>query len=167
MFTLPNIISLTRIPLALIFLQENIVFRLTALILAMMSDALDGYCARRYKLSSRIGTLLDPLMDKLFVCFVLGIIIQETNPLTPWEIMAFFCRDLAVFIYGCYLILSGKLGQHRFRSIWCGKLSTFFQFIVLICLSLNIVIPPVIFTIFLVLGILALLELYFYVPVPS
>lgn len=57
MFTLPNLISLTRLPLALVFLQENTFYRIAALILAMLSDALDGYYARRYDLSSQTNFL--------------------------------------------------------------------------------------------------------------
>lgn len=167
MFTVPNIISLARLPLAFVFLQENVLCRLTALLLAMFSDVLDGYFARRYRLVSKLGTLIDPLTDKLFVILVLGVLIRENHSLTFWEVIPFFCRDLAVIIYGCYLVIAGKLGQHRFRSIWCGKLSTFFQFVVLIALTLGVSIPPTIFATFIILGILALFELYFYIPASS
>ncbi|MBS4167987.1 CDP-alcohol phosphatidyltransferase family protein [Parachlamydia sp. AcF125] len=162
MFTLPNLISLTRIPLALVFLQENIFYRIAALILAMLSDALDGYYARRYHLCSQIGTMLDPLMDKLFVIFIISILVQENAPVTTRELVAFFCRDLAVITYTCYLIATNRLSQHRVRSIWCGKISTFLQFLVLIALSLQIPVPPIAFSLFLLLGVLALFELYFY-----
>lgn len=164
MFTIPNIISLSRLPLALVFLQENLFYRIAALILAMCSDVLDGYFARRYCLVSRLGTLIDPLSDKLFVIFVLGILTRENNSLTVTQIASFFCRDMAVVIYGSYLVLTDKLSRHCFRSIWCGKLTTFFQFIVLITYSLGVAIPSEIFAIFIILGILALFELYLYVP---
>ena len=58
--TIPNLISLLRIPLAILFLKGGVLVRAVAIILAMLSDGLDGYYARRYSQCSKIGTLLDP-----------------------------------------------------------------------------------------------------------
>lgn len=159
MVTIPNIISLIRFPLALLFLQNNPFYRTLAILLAMFSDGLDGYIARKYNLKSAFGVLLDPLMDKFFVLFCLGIFISE-DKLTLWEAAAFICRDFSVLFFGIYLALRGHLSSYRFRSIWCGKLTTFLQFSVLLALTLDLAIPSFAFTIFIVLGLLALVELY-------
>src|ERR1700722_11169840 len=57
MISIPNFLSLMRFPLALVFLQENRLYRIIAIILALITDGLDGFIARRYKTANRLGTL--------------------------------------------------------------------------------------------------------------
>lgn len=159
MLTLPNILSLLRIPLAFIFLQGNPFFRALAILLALISDGLDGYIARRYKLASPIGTLIDPMTDKFFVFFVLSVLISEQR-LTWEEGGILFCRDIAVMLYGVYLVLRNRLMNYRFRSIWCGKITTVLQLMVLLALTFNVQFPSYAYGIFILLGILAFVELY-------
>lgn len=158
-FTIPNALSLLRLPLALLFFNQSLVWRTVIIFLAMFSDGLDGFLARRYRQSSQVGTLLDPLMDRFFVFFVIGILYQE-NSLSTWEVGALVCRDLAVLLFGCYLVLSGLLTTYRFRAIWCGKVTTFLQFMLFLGLTFKIEIPHSFFTVFVFLGVLALVELY-------
>lgn len=159
-FTLPNTLSILRIPLALAFLQANPVVRATAIVLAMLSDCLDGYLARRYQNSSRFGTLLDPISDKFFVFFVLGILMSE-NRLSGVQALTILCRDFSVILFTCYLAIKGKLATYECRAIWCGKVTTALQFIVLVGLTFHVTFPPFVFVSFIVLGLLALAELYF------
>lgn len=159
MLTLPNFITLLRFPLALAFLQDNTLYRALAILLAMLSDGLDGYIARRYGKISRFGTFLDPLADKLFVLFVLGILLNEQK-LLPWEAITMLCRDFSVLIFGVYLAFKGTLSQYQFRAIWCGKLMTALQFTVLLGLIFHIQFPPIVFFLFIVIGLSALIELY-------
>lgn len=159
MFTLPNFITLLRFPLALAFLQENALYRAIAIILAMVSDGLDGYIARRYGKISRFGTLIDPLADKLFVLFVLAILLGEKR-LLPWEAATMLCRDFSLLLFGIYLLCKGKLSQYECRAILCGKLMTALQFTVLLGLIFHIHFPPFIYILFIVIGFSALIELY-------
>lgn len=159
MYTVPNLLSLLRLPLALLFLKEEISYRLVALTLAMITDGLDGFLARRYRQSSRVGTLLDPLMDRFFVFFVIGILVGE-NQLSLWQAGTMLCRDFAVAIFGLYLALTGKITTYRFRAIWCGKITTFLQFVIFIGITLQFAIPLFFYGLFVLLGFLALLELY-------
>ena len=160
MLSLPNLFSLMRFPLAFCFLQGNTVVRFIAITLALMSDGLDGYLARRYNACSRLGTILDPLMDKFFVFVVLFALMNEDR-ITLLQVGALICRDFSVVLFGVYLALTGKLANYQFRAIWCGKISTCLQFIVLLGLTLNVVFPSSIFILFIILGVLALGELYF------
>lgn len=159
MFTIPNFLSILRIPLAFLFLKQEITWRLTALILAMLTDFLDGYLARRNQWQSRLGTLLDPLTDKFFVFMVLFTLIDE-NRLSFWEAGAMLCRDLSVIVFGVYLALRGYLARYQFRAIWCGKVTTTLQFLVLLALTLGYEVSVMIYGSFIFLGILALAELY-------
>lgn len=156
---IPNILSLLRFPLALVFLQQGTLFRSVGILLAMVSDSLDGFIARRYKLSSKLGTTLDPLADKFFVMFALAIFISEER-LSLLDACAFVCRDFAVVVFGCYLALTGKLANYKFRAIYCGKVTTFLQFIILLSLTFHFIVPDYVYTAFIVLGLLALVELY-------
>lgn len=157
--TIPNMISLARLPLALFFLQNHPLYRAIAILLAMLSDGLDGYLARRYRSTSTIGSLLDPLMDKFFVLFCLGVFINE-DKLTLWEAAAFICRDFSVLFFGITLALKGYLSTYQFRSIWCGKVTTFLQFSTLFALTLDVAIPSFAYAVFIALGLFALAELY-------
>lgn len=158
-FTIPNLLSITRIPLAFIFLNENLTLRLFALTIAMLTDFLDGYLARRNQWHSRLGTLLDPLTDKFFVFMVLFTLIGE-HRLSLWEAGAMLCRDLSVIVFGVYLALRGYLARYQFRAIWCGKVTTTLQFMVLLALTLGYEVPSILYGSFIFLGILALAELY-------
>ncbi len=108
MLTLPNLLSLLRVPLACLFFQDNPFYRAIAIILAMVTDAMDGYLARKYKQTSALGTLLDPITDKLFVFVALFIFLQEDR-LSIWQAAAFMCRDLSVLIFSIYLVIRGEL----------------------------------------------------------
>lgn len=155
----PNILSLIRGPLAFLFMIDHPFYRALAVILAMITDSLDGYLARRFRTTSQLGAFLDPLMDKFFVFFILGIFIHE-NKLQVWQALSLMSRDFAVLIFGLYLAAKGKWSELRFRSIWAGKITTTLQFVVLLGLIFHFTIPTSFFFIFNLLGILALIELF-------
>lgn len=159
MFNLPNLLSFIRMPLALVFLQANPLYRVFAICVAMASDFLDGFIARRYNLVNRVGTLLDPIMDKFFVFFVLCILYGE-NKLDFWEAAVLMCRDFSVVIYGIYLLWKKRLLNYEFKAIWCGKITTVLQFCILIGLTFQQHFPPYVYVVFLILGLMALGELY-------
>jgi CDP-diacylglycerol---glycerol-3-phosphate 3-phosphatidyltransferase len=158
--TLSNFLSILRGPLALLFLIDNAFYRSIAIVLAMVTDSLDGYLARRYQMTSKIGAFLDPLMDKFFVFFAVSTLILE-GQLRQWEALALISRDFAVLFFGLFLALKGTWSNFQFRSIWTGKITTTLQFFVLLGLTFHMVIPSYIFWCFISLGLLALFELYF------
>jgi CDP-diacylglycerol---glycerol-3-phosphate 3-phosphatidyltransferase len=159
MLTTPNIITLLRVPLVLFFLQDNPLLRTAALILAMLSDYLDGLIARRWGKVSSVGTFLDPLADKFFVVFVLSVFLLEDR-LHLWQAVTMLCRDMSVVLFGFYLAWKGVLPTYQFRSIICGKITTTLQFGVLLSLLFHLQVPNLIYLSFIALGALALAELY-------
>lgn len=158
MLSVENLLSLTRIPLAFTFLQANVSLRVATILLAIATDILDGYLARKRNRITQFGAMLDPIADKFFVIFALSILAQE-NSLSKWEIGAMLCRDFAVFLFGIFLLFKNKLSKYKFRSIWCGKITTTLQFAVLLCLVMKYTIPPYFFISFIILGFAALIEL--------
>ena len=159
-FTFSNFLSLLRGPLALLFIYDSVFFRTFAILVALATDCLDGYLARRYRMTSQIGAFLDPLMDKFFVSFVVTVLLFEGN-LKLWEALALISRDFAVLLFGLYIALRGTWANFQFRSIWSGKITTSLQFFVLLGLTFHLAMPLYIFWCFIVLGVLALFELYF------
>ncbi len=159
MFTLSNTISLLRAPLALLLLSHDPFYRVAAIILAMITDSIDGHLARKYQSTSRLGAILDPAMDKFFVFFALSVFVFEGR-LPLWSACAMLSRDFSLCFFGIYLALTGEWGAYKFRSIRWGKISTALQFIILIALSLSVCPNPYIYTLFVFFGVLALVELF-------
>ncbi|MDN3507188.1 MAG: CDP-alcohol phosphatidyltransferase family protein [Simkaniaceae bacterium] len=158
MFSLSNGLSLLRAPLALLFLSHSIVFRLCAILLAMFTDAMDGFLARKRRSTTQLGAILDPAMDKLFVFIALGVLLTE-GQFALWQAAAMITRDVFLCIFGIYLKLSGKWQAYQFRSIRWGKATTALQFLVLCLLTLNVAIPPLSYSVFFLFGLLAFVEL--------
>ncbi|MBA3237380.1 MAG: CDP-alcohol phosphatidyltransferase family protein [Parachlamydiaceae bacterium] len=159
MLTWPNILSLLRMPLALFFFQENPFYRVLAIVLAMVTDILDGYLARKYRQTSTVGAWLDPITDKLFVLTALLILYHEER-LLLWQAAAMLGRDFAVMSFGAYLTVRGYLTEYRVKAIMWGKITTALQFVVLITLVLYGALPFYFYLPFIAFSLLALRELF-------
>jgi len=96
---LPNIITFFRfllvIPVVLLLLNRRYEEALLVFALAGFSDALDGYLAKRYRWTSRLGALLDPLADKLML--VSGFVTLAWLGLIPlWLVGLVILRDVVI-----------------------------------------------------------------------
>lgn len=158
-FTLSNFLSILRIPLAFVLLLDNTLYRALAISLAMLTDSLDGYLARRMRVTSQVGAFLDPLGDKFFVIFAISVFVHE-GYLTAWQVAALLSRDIALMIFSSYLYLKGRWSEFPFQSFWCGKISTFFQFLVLLSCTFHYLVPGYFFSVFIILGVMSVFELY-------
>lgn len=159
MFNLSNSLSLLRAPLALLFLLESPSLRLMAILLAMLTDSIDGYLARRSKTTSRFGAVLDPAMDKFFVFFALGVLFME-GKMELWQLLMMVSRDFALCLFGLYLSLSGLWQTYEFRAIRWGKISTALQFFVLIGVTLGYTMPTFLYYSFVAFAVFGLYELF-------
>jgi len=159
MLTLSNSLSFVRAPLAFLFLSENPMWRLLAVFLAMVTDSIDGYLARRSRSASRFGAVLDPTMDKFFVYFVLWAFLTEGR-MGWWEIGAMLSRDFFLCVYGFWMLVSGQWSKVVFRAIRWGKATTALQFVVLIGILLGFSFPWFSYLGFVMMGWLGLLELF-------
>lgn len=158
MFNASNSLSLIRAPLAFLFLQDNATLRIIAIILAMITDSVDGYIARKNRSTSTFGAILDPAMDKFFVGFALIVLLLE-HKLALWQAAAMLSRDFFLCLYGLIMVVLGRTKQIVFGSIRWGKVTTALQFAVLIGLVLGFVFPWFIYAVFLIMGGLAFIEL--------
>ena len=159
MLSLSNSLSFLRAPLAFLFLVENTTFRIVAIILAMLTDSIDGYLARRRQSVTRFGAILDPAMDKFFVFFALTILFMEGR-MEMWQGFAMVSRDFFLLLFGLYLSLTGYWENFQLTAIRWGKVTTALQFIVLIGLTLGVTFPSTLYCVFVLFGMLAFVELW-------
>jgi len=166
MLNLPNTLSLLRAPLAILFLIENPWLRSIIILLAALTDSIDGFLARKSNTASRLGALLDPAMDKCFVTFCLGVMISEGH-LQLWEGLLTLSREFSLCFFALYLNLKGLWKSYEFRSILWGKITTILQFILLIQVSLSYRVSSYVYILFLICALFALIELFQFNPPPS
>ena len=135
---LPNIISVFRIllvpPVVWYLLQGRYDIALGLFLLAGFSDGLDGYLARHYHWTSRLGAILDPLADKLLM-FASYLTLGWLQDLPVWLVAAVILRD--VIIIGGSLLYRWLIGRVEFQPLWISKLNTVCQ-ILLVALTLLI-----------------------------
>jgi phosphatidylglycerophosphate synthase len=134
--------------------------RAIAVILAILTDCIDGYLARKYKYTTKFGAILDPAMDKFFVFFAVTILFFEKS-LPMWQMLTMFSRDISLFFFSFVLLFQRRIRSYNYRSLVWGKATTSLQFLVLFLIALNFPIPNFLFFLFIGLGFLVLFELFF------
>ena len=150
-FNVPNTLSLVRVflaPLVLLFLSLRIhtpvisglpdvswgdVLAAAVFIVASITDAFDGYIARKYKLVTTLGKFIDPLADKVLVIAAMLALI-ELGRLPAWIVMVIITREFIVT--GLRLVAAAE--GVVIAASKGGKLKTVCQIIALIMLILNI-----------------------------
>ncbi|MEY3115610.1 MAG: hypothetical protein RL611_324 [Actinomycetota bacterium] len=100
MLTIPNILTALRalgIPVFLYFVivSENLPAAVITLMIAGATDYFDGKLARALKQESRLGELMDPAVDRLYIITVL-IAMYVTEVLPIWVLALIVMRDLAL-----------------------------------------------------------------------
>lgn len=133
---IPNILSTLRLVLACVFPFSPEELWLWLILGSGATDFLDGWCARRWKVSSWQGGLLDAVADKMFMLAALTTFaLAGKFPL--WWIPAVIARDLTVAIAAGYA--AAIRSWESFREMgarWSGKLATAGQFILLLMVVL-------------------------------
>ena len=136
MWTIPNQITLFRIILIPIFLVvfylpvSWIHFGAFVVWLASVSDALDGYLARRLNQSSAFGAFIDPVADKLMVVTALILIIEDYH-LWWISIPAFIMIGREIIISALREFMSSRGKRHHVAVSEMGKYKTAAQMLAL------------------------------------
>lgn len=135
----PNILTLFRLFLIPVFvvvffsnLTHNFLVAILVFLIAGATDFLDGYIARKYKLVTDWGTILDPLADKLMLLTVLScLVISAYIPL--WVLLVVLGKDLFMIIMGTILYAKGTI----IPSNVFGKVSTIFFYLSILIFSFD------------------------------
>ncbi len=130
----PNCISALRLPLAAaFFVVDTLTWRGVVLFIGAVSDALDGWLARRMDLETKTGAYIDPLFDKLFVTVALAAFLA--GPYVGWrEFLILVSRDIHIGIgFFTARLMRVRVVVHPRAS---GKLVTFLQLVTLFVLLL-------------------------------
>lgn len=127
-FLLPNLISAVRIilliPVSYLLLTdfEGQNTLIIILVLCMyLSDLLDGFLARKMKLVSESGKIIDPLADKISVT-VIALILLYLGKIPFWFVLIVVLRDLLISVFGIYL---DRKRDIRLMSNTAGKIAVF------------------------------------------
>lgn len=141
--TLANKITVTRLLLIPVFIlfsayysksvesgQENMNFRIGALIvfaLASLSDALDGYIARNFNQSTKLGRVLDPVADKLLLLSgVIALSVSHWHAGLPlWFAVLVIARDILIVIG--VITIHYTVGKVKMGPLFTSKICTFLQ----------------------------------------
>jgi phosphatidylglycerophosphate synthase len=92
-----DLLTAIRLPLAVAFpLAPTPQIRFAILLIAAGSDLLDGTVARRFG-ASRLGAVLDPVADKLFMASAFGVV-ALSGRLAWWEVAAALIRDIVATV---------------------------------------------------------------------
>jgi cardiolipin synthase (CMP-forming) len=125
-WTLPNLLSLLRlagVPLMLWLILGPQADGLAVLVLAAggLTDWLDGYLARAWHQTSRLGQMLDPIADRLYILAVLiGLALREIIPW--WLVVIVVARDVMI---ACLVPLLKTRGFSSLPVHFLGKAATF------------------------------------------
>ncbi|GAA4711633.1 CDP-alcohol phosphatidyltransferase family protein [Promicromonospora umidemergens] len=123
--TVPNVISLVRLALVPVFAVLIVLgedgWALLVLAVSGVSDWLDGVLARRLNQVTRLGQVLDPFADRLFIFVTLiGLAWREVVPL--WLLVAIVARDVLLALTVPVL---ARLGYGTLNVTLVGKVATF------------------------------------------
>ncbi|MFX8542999.1 CDP-alcohol phosphatidyltransferase family protein, partial [Acinetobacter baumannii] len=73
LWTISTFLSLSRAPLALLILIDHSWWRVSVMLLIILTDIMDGYLARKTNSITSFGAFIDPLMDRFVIVFVLAL----------------------------------------------------------------------------------------------
>lgn len=156
LLTLPNLVSLSRLPLAAAFLlTDQRLTRLALIAAAGATDFLDGWLARRGR-GTRLGAILDPVTDKTF-WIVAMIALAVQGPLDLVELLVMLSRDIAVAI-GVVIILLRRAPM-EYRARMPGKVATVVQLAGLVAL---VVFPAFKLPVIIIVGIVSAIAIWDY-----
>ncbi len=139
---IPNLITSLRLVaspiLVWLSLQHRYAAALIIVLLAGLTDWLDGFSARRLDVTGKTGVILDPLADKcLLVTLFLTLSWVELIPL--WLLALVIVRDL-VIVTGAWLLRTLR-GVRKFIPTMPGKVSTFFQIVFVLLVLVEAAVP--------------------------
>ncbi len=125
---LANLITLSRlflVPVAIwLIIRGRDGFAFWVFVVAGLSDALDGFVAKRFDRRTRLGALLDPLADKSLLVS-LTITLGLFGALPSWLVILVVFRD--AMILGGFLLIQAIAAATEFSPLYISKINTLVQ----------------------------------------
>jgi len=141
-WTVPNQITLLRLGFLPIFLilisYEHYRWALAVLVVAGLSDGIDGLLARQLNQRSSLGAYLDPIADKLLLSSSF-VILAFKKEIAWWLTIIVLSRDVIILIVAVVIILIW--GYRPFPPSLLGKMTTFFQIVLVFTVVLGAAYP--------------------------
>lgn len=132
---LPNAITIIRILCAPVFLWLLLAdagadgalrwWAAALFIVAIATDGIDGYLARKHDIVTDLGKLLDPIADKVLTGFAL-VGLSILNELPWWVTVVVLVREIGITVYRFAVV-----SDHVLAAAWMGKLKTVAQAVAL------------------------------------
>jgi cardiolipin synthase len=141
-WTVPNQITLLRLGFLPIFLilisYEHYRWALAVLVVAGLSDGVDGLLARKLNQRSSLGAYLDPIADKLLLSSSF-VILAFKKEIAWWLTIIVLSRDVLILVVAVVIILIW--GYRPFPPSLLGKMTTFFQIVLVFTVVLGAAYP--------------------------
>jgi CDP-diacylglycerol--glycerol-3-phosphate 3-phosphatidyltransferase len=122
--TVSNLLSISRVlfvlPSSYLILADAQLYRweiVSLILLAAITDYLDGFFARKFKQVTEAGKILDPVADKIAIA-ILCIALVLAEKLSIWFCAIVILRDLAIMIGSVHIM---KIKKVTTQSNWIGK----------------------------------------------
>ena len=135
---LPNLLTLLRIgavPVLILFLYEGRYgAALVVFVIAGITDGLDGWIAKRFDAVTRLGSILDPLADKMLIVSTY-VMLTLAGDIPFWLLLLIGFRDLGII--GGVLVLQWVHGEVRMQPSPVSKLNTFLQILLVVLIMLE------------------------------
>lgn len=127
-FTVPNQLTILRLGFLPLFLIATIYghyrIALAVLLIAALTDTLDGFIARRLNQKTALGAYLDPIADKLLLSSSF-IVLSLKGKMAWWLTIMVISRDVMLLTTAAVIIIVS--GYRRFPPSIYGKLTTLFE----------------------------------------
>ncbi len=134
---LPNLLTAARLTLApylfLLMFRHQYRTIIPLFIIIGVTDVVDGFLARRFRASSRLGAYLDPIADKVLLSGTF-LVLALTGAIEWWLAAVVLGRDLIILAAAGVLYLATS--RRNFPPSPWGKISTFVQ-IVFLCFQIG------------------------------
>jgi len=132
--TISNLLSVSRIflviPMGYCLISDFPYHRLWTIgiiVIAIATDFLDGFLARKLHQVTDLGKILDPLADKIGIG-IYAVLIAWTGDVPVWFVIFVILRDLLIFSGGFYILQAKRIVP---QSNWPGKIAVTFIALVL------------------------------------
>lgn len=136
--TIPNWLCFLRIALipvfSVLFIKENYIPAFVLMIIAALTDAIDGKIARKFNMVSNLGKILDPIADKLSQMAIVIILIVKFwsfEGILKYLFFLFIIKEVLMLIGGAVLLSKGM--RPVAAEIW-GKVATTIFYIFMIAI---------------------------------